>query len=398
MHESGINQDNAQKMNRELVLKLLRKHTVCTRTELARLTGLKPATITNIISEFQRLDIVREIGPVSEGKGRNAIQLALNPSVYSVAGIRLARKYLIVGAFDVRGEELNDEWYSIDPWMTPEDVLEVMKTYLYKAINEWTDGNVKAIGCAVPGPFLRREGKVAMMTGFPAWHHIDIQAALEKEFGVPVFMEHDANAGALAYYWRHGTELRQTLVYMAVGQGVGAGIVRDGALYTGALGVAGEIGHMSIHYKGRYCECGSRGCLEAYCSSLAFIKEVQRKIREGNYSTLDAVCSFLKIAQAVRNGDRLAREEYRKACELLAVGIINVINILNPDIIVLDDEMAAVSQEILRDSLERVTKPAVLPEVWENLEIVMGDGTQESVLQGAALMAIDNILQNPPVK
>ena len=107
---------------------------------------------------------------------------------------------------------------------------------------------------------------------------------------------------------------------------------------------------------------------------------------------------FLKIAQAVRNGDRLAREEYRKACELLAVGIINVINILNPDIIVLDDEMAAVSQEILRDSLERVTKPAVLPEVWENLEIVMGDGTQESVLQGAALMAIDNILQNPPVK
>ena len=103
MHESGINQDNAQKMNRELVLKLLRKHTVCTRTELARLTGLKPATITNIISEFQRLDIVREIGPVSEGKGRNAIQLALNPSVYSVAGIRLARKYLIVGAFDVRG-------------------------------------------------------------------------------------------------------------------------------------------------------------------------------------------------------------------------------------------------------------------------------------------------------
>lgn len=393
MYRSGINQDNAQQMNRELVLRFLRKNKVCSRIELAKLTNLNPATITNIINDFQKIGIVEETGAISEGKGRSAIGLTLSASKYSVIGIRLARKYMIIGAFDIRGEQIRSEEYAFEEWMSPGDVVEAMKKHVHEAINEWTSGEVTAIGCAVPGPFLCREGRVALMTGFLAWQNVNIQEELEKEFNLPVFMENDANAGAIAYYWKYGTELKQSLVYMAVGQGVGAGIIEDGNLLTGKLGIAGEVGHMSIDYNGRYCECGSRGCLETYCSTLAFSGEVKRRKSQGNYSIVKEQDGFKEILNAVRVGDRLAVDEYRHACECLAVGIVNMINMLNPDTIVIDDEMVAVEPELLKDILEKGVKQAVLPIVRQELDIVIGDGTQESMLQGAAFLAIEEIMK-----
>lgn len=394
MYESGINQDNAQQMNRELVLRFLRKNGVCSRIELAKLTNLNPATITNIINDFQRIGIVAETGTINEGKGRSAIGLSLNASKYSVIGIRLARYCMLVGAFDICGQEIWTEEYTFDPSMTPQDVLHLMKESVHKAINEWAGREVTAIGCVVPGPFIRKEGRVALMTGFLGWQNINIQEELEKEFQLPVYMEHDANAGAIAYYWKYGAELKQSLVYLAVGQGVGAGIIDDGNLLTGCLGVAGEIGHMSIDYNGRYCECGSRGCLEAYCSSLAFIREVKKKVHDGNYSIVKADSTFDEIRQAVQCGDRLAVDEYRKACDCLAAGVVNVINILNPETIIIDDEMVSVEPEILKSSLKKITEQSILHLVRQDLEIIIGNGTQESMLQGSAYYAIEEVLRS----
>ena len=393
MYGSGINQDNAQQMNRELVLRFLRKNGVCSRIELSKLTNLNPATITNIINDFQRIGIVAETGAISEGKGRSAIGLALNAARYSVIGIRLTRRCMLVGAFDICGEKIWAEEYTMEAQMSPKEVLRVMNDYVHRAIDEWAGREVVAIGCAVPGPFLRKEGRVALMTGAVNWQSINIKEELEQEFHLPVFMEHDANAGAIAYYWNYGAELSQSLVYLAVGQGVGAGIIDDGKLLVGKLGVAGEIGHMSIDYRGRYCECGSRGCLETYCSSIAFMKELKRKVKEGNYSTVNEGSTFAEIIQAVRDGDRLAVDEYKTACECLAAGVVNVINILNPDTIVIDDEMVAVDPDILRKSLDKITEQSILHLVRQELEIIIGDGTQKSMLQGAAYVAIEEAMR-----
>lgn len=393
MYETGINQDNAQQINRELVLRFLRKNEGCSRIELAKMTNLKPATITNIINDFQDMGIVREMGTISEGKGRSAIRLALNPESYTVVSVRLTRKEIIVGAFDIRGDKLQTERFAIKAGEKPEYIIRDMKQCIHKAIDEWAVGEVAAIGCAVPGPFLREEGMVALMTGASVWKDVNIREELEKEFGLPIFMEHDANAGALAYYWRNGSELQQTLVYMAVGQGVGAGIVQNGELLVGRLGVAGEIGHMSISYNGRYCECGNRGCLETYCSTLAFTKEINRKILDGNYSVLRPNSTFEEIVEAIKLNDRLAVDEYRSACDLLAVGVINIINILNPDVIVMEEDMAAVAPDILKESLEKVVKPSIIKEMWDNLKIVIGEGDKEAVLAGVSILAMDEVLR-----
>lgn len=393
MHSKGINQENIQYLNRELVLRVLRKNEGCSRAELAKITHLKPATITNIINELQELNLVRESGTISEGKGRSAIRLVLNPNAYNVVGIRIARRYLIVGVFDVRGDELKSVRCEIESWMNINDVLNRVMKYAHQAINEWAQGEVVAIGCAIPGPFLKGEGKVVLVTGMPVWKDCDIKEELKKEFNLPVFMEHDANAGALAYYWKSGENLRQTLVYMAVGQGVGAGIVQDGSLMSGQLGIAGEIGHMSINFEGPYCECGSRGCLEMYCSSIALKKEIAHGILQGNYTCLTEECTLDEIAEAVAKGDRFAVECYRRICKRLAIGVVNVINMLNPDKIVIDDDFISVAPDMVREVLNKEIRPAILPQIWDNLEMVIGEGTQAFVLKGVAISAAEGILR-----
>lgn len=393
MQEKGVNQDNVQQMNRTLIIRLLRKKGSCSRAELARLTKLQPATITNIVNEFQQLGLVKESGTIKEGRGRNAIRVTLNASEYSIISIRLSRKYFYIGTFDLNGREQSSVCCPISGRDTQKKVLADIKAGVGKAINQVKKGQVIAIGCAVPGPFLRGGGRVALMTGFPDWKNVSINEELEREFELPVYVEHDANVGALSYYWDLGAETDQLLLYVAAGQGIGAGIVSDGSLLIGALGAAGEIGHMSINFDGPYCECGNKGCLEKYCSSIALTKAVNRKIEEDNYSILGKGCRFEEIKEAVRKGDKLAVSEYRKACDKLAVGIINLVNILNPHIIVIGDEMASVCPDLMQESIDRIVKPRIIPDIWDNMRIMIGNENNDKILQGASILATEEILK-----
>lgn len=391
----GINQDIIQQMNRSLIIRLLRMKGVCSRAELSRLTKLRPATITNIINEFQQWGLVKEEGLINEGIGRKAIGITLNSSEYKVIALRLSRKYFLVGLFDLGGNQLESNKFKISKKDTPEVVFGEIKKQIRLLLANCSEGRVLAIGCAIPGPFLRKEGRVALLSEFPDWENIKIKDELEKEFGLPTYLEHDANVGALAYYWDMGVATNKSLVYFAAGQGIGAGIVSDGSLLVGSLGSAGEVGHMSIDYNGSLCECGNKGCLEKYCSSIALTKAINKKIDEDNYSILQKGCDFGEIAEAVKKGDKLAISEYKKACEMLAVGVVSIINILNPDIVVIGDEMSTVAPDILLESVYGILESRILPVILENMTVVVGKENTDKILAGASIVATEEILKTP---
>lgn len=395
MIENGINQDIIQQMNRRLIIRLLRKKGNCSRAELARWSKLKPATITNIINEFLELGLVKETGIIKTKKGRNAVGLSLSSREYKIIALRLSRKYFILGLFDISGNELSSAKYDILENDTSQDAFEKIKKQIRALINNCKEGQIIAIGCAIPGPFLRTEGKVALMSGFPNWQDIRIKTELEKEFDIPVNLEHDANVGALAYYWKLGAQKNETLLYIDAGQGIGAGILNNGELVVGALGIAGEIGHMTIEYNGVFCECGNRGCLEKYCSSIALTKAINKKIEEDNYSILKSNSTFNEITDAIRKDDKLAVSEYRKACEILGIGIVNILNIFNPNIIVIGDEMPMVSPEIMQESIEKIVKARVLKDIWDSTKIIVIKEDNNIVLGGASIVATEEILKNP---
>lgn len=388
----GINQDVTQEMNRSLLLKSLRREGVCSRAHLASLTGLKQATVTNIMKDFLNWGIVKEVGFLNGSKGRRSIGVSINPDGYRVIGVRLARKHYSVGLFDLTGKQIVKERVDFEPEKQPgaEEILNQIVGRMRLLIQQYGKDSVLAAGLAVPGPFIAKKSRIALITGADIWKDIELKAFFEREMDIPVFLEHNANAGAYAHMW----DLKEAyhddiLVYIAAGQGIGAGIVMNGRIYEGALGTSGEIGHMTIDRNGKPCACGNRGCLERYASSLELVKTVygQRAGMEG--------CNFEDLEQQIRSGDTAYTEHYRRACESLGVGIINIVNVINPDRIIIGDDMARPNPELMEKTVRETVQKGILPDVFDELTLSISAYQGDPILTGAAIVAIDRVFDSP---
>lgn len=387
---SGYNQEKIQDMNRELVLNLLRKEGECSRVHLAKMTQLKQATITHIINDFITWGVVKETGFLTGDKGRRSIGISLNNDGYGVLGIRIARKNYSVGLFDLSGTCIHQKRVNIKMSQSPETTMKLVLHDSKALLADSGDRIILAAGVAIPGPYSIKKGRIELMTGVQGWNNISIKNDLEEALNIPVFVEQNANAGALAQYWHNDEQYRnEMLVYIAIGQGVGAGIINNGDLIRGAAGMAGEIGHTSINFSGPKCVCGNHGCLENYCSSIAFTNEVNRK--KGPGSNL----SFQEAQDLVRKKDPVAAEVFLESCDHLSVGIINIINSFNPTYVVLGDDMAHIMPNLM---LERVTeniKNRLISGIYEDTRICMSLVDSDSMLHGAAVVAIREILARP---
>lgn len=395
IYKKGKNLEDIQEMNRSLIIRLLHKLQLCSRAELAKETGLKQATITNIINDLIKLGLVKETGIIAGEKGRRSIGLKLDIDNLKIIGVRLTRNYILAGIFNLYGDDFGIKYVDLDMRDGSKSALDKIKKAIDSLI-KGTNSKDKVIGAgiATPGPFFRDEGRIGLMTEFPGWEHIFLQKELETYLGVPVFIEHDANAGALAEWWfGNNKKDKGILIYIAAGQGVGAGIIIDGVLFRGSLGIAGEIGHMSIDYNGKECECGNRGCLEQYCSTIAVRKEIKKELINYPESKLNKNCTLESIFEAIKNGDESAQKIFKKAAWFLGFGIANLLNIYNPDTIIIGDELAQTGSQLL-DIVKSVVKENTLPSIFNNLEIKLSEFKEDSVLMGTIALTVDKILQS----
>lgn len=386
----GVNQDIIKEMNRSLILRLLLREKTCSRVHLARLSNLKQATLTNIISDLIEWGLVKEVAFLSGKKGRRSIGIAINTDDYRVLCVRLARRHFLVGVADLTGEIRRSVKVDTVPEDSPEDVVEQIKKTLHVTIAMEGKVSVLAMGVAIPGPFIRQKGQIALMTENTKWNNVSIKEKLEMAFQVPVFCEHDANAGVIAQQRFVGDTCgEEGFIYVIAGQGVGAGVIANGDILKGTLGIAGEIGHTTICYDGPQCACGNRGCLERYCSSIAFTNAVNEE-RVG-LSPLN----FKEISIMTREGDPVCVEKYRQAAYYLALGIVNLVNSFNPSLIIVGDEMAHVLPDEMLTVLREVVQTRVLPEIYANMQIRISDISSNSALNGAGIVAINEIFANP---
>ena len=386
----GLNQENIQNMNRTLILNLLRKEGVCSRVHLSHLSQLKQATVTNIVNDFLQWGIVKEVGFLVGSKGRRSIGISINNEDFAVLSIRLARTNYSVGVFNLSGGMIKSERIEYNPGQYSGETFQSIINNAKKIIANSQDRKILAIGMAIPGPYSERRGRIELMTGVIGWDQIPIKESLQEVFKIPVFIEQDANAGALAQFWHSERDFEKgILIYIAVGQGIGAGIINNGRLVKGSIGVAGEIGHTSINFNGPTCACGNRGCLENYCSSTAFLKRLNEEL------DLDHTVSFKQASELVKNGDKKAVTIYTDICTKLAFGVVNVINSFNPSVIILGDEMAHVLPELMLECVKKVVKTMVIPEIYKNTEITMSVVKNDSMSHGAAIVAINDIFFTP---
>ena len=388
-YESGINRDAQKEANLSLVIRALHAGRAETRIGLTHITGLKQATITKIVKQLEDWGLVSETTGQEAPLGRKPMGLTLNPDRFFLGAARVNREYLTCAVYDIAGNARVHRQIENRPALGAEASLAALRE-LVKDTLARAPGEVLGLGVALPGPFNARTKRITLMSGFPGWSKVDIEEGLSGAVHVPVFLEHDANCGALAELWYGEHRRDENLLYVVCDRGVGAGVIAGGQVYHGASGYAGEIGHASINFAGPLCECGNRGCLELYASSEA-LKEAYALTRLAQGGEAPDAGEVLRL---VRSGDPAARDAYRRVVSHLAFGVVGLINALNPDCVVFADRMVEGGDAFL-ETADEVLRRHLMPEVYRQLKVSVNRLPGDPMLLGASVVALDSLLMRP---
>ncbi len=392
----GNNAKTSREKNIALIVKLINRSGVISRAELAALTGLTQASITYITKDLIDRGLLCETGTV-EGKTHHpSIGLAIDRSRYAILSVQINRSYVTAGLYALDGTQLCKRTGTFPEPPPPRVLLDRMFLELDGILGDLplpADAAVLGIGVALPGPFLPAEGRIELMSGAPGWAEVDLHAELKERYGLPVVLEHDANCGALAELWHGNPEDRSNILYVMAADGIGAGIICDGRLYRGHIGTAGEIGHMCVNFTGPRCECGNRGCLEMYCSLRRLKADYDALLFEEGTGAAAATAEDVLTSAAA--GDRLALRALERSAGYLGIGLANLTNILNPELIILADKFA-LAGEAFAAMTEEAMKRYLLPPVAESVSVrTATQSTEDSILCGASVSLLEQLLREP---
>ena len=247
--------------------------------------------------------------------------------------------------------------------------------------------SITSIGIGVPGSFDKATCTLKFGTNL-GMRNVCVADAFRPEFGCTVQLDNDANCAALGEATAGAAKNARNMLMVTLGTGVGGGIIIDGKLYTGCNGIAGELGHIVIRRDGEPCNCGRKGCLEAYASAASFVKFAERALAAGRESMLQENAGHLNakmICDAVDAGDALARELFDEYCVNLSIGLADFINIFQPESIVLGGGLAGYGEKLL-EPLRRLTLPQAFRSDARNTEIVCASLGNDAGLIGAAML------------
>ena len=247
--------------------------------------------------------------------------------------------------------------------------IELGRQVVAEAGIEWS--GLAGIGIACGGPLDPAAGVILSPPSLPGWDRIPLVDTVSERLGLPTAVENDATAGALAEWWFGAGESRgvDDLIYLTISTGIGGGLVLGGRLYTGVAGNAGELGHLTVHYDGRQCGCGRRGCLEAYASGTNIAARAREAIESGVSSSLRDVPTVTakEVAAHALAGDPLAVRIWDETMAMLGSGLANVLDIFNPALVVLGGGVTRVGDQLLipvRDAALRDAMMATIGTAW----------------------------------
>lgn len=323
----GINQTHLKTRNRGLVLQLIAAGTDVARPDISRRTGLTKMTITNIVSELIEQGYVEEQNVAATAAvGRNPITLDIAPHAPKTVGLYISRETVTVILADLKLRVL----FSRSRFLqneTADSLLDKLSELTEMAVARTADP-LLGIGIASIGPLDKRTRTLLNPTNFFGIRDLPLAERLEARFGLPVYLQNDMDAAAMAErLFGHGQQL-DNFLYIGLSNGIGSGLISDGRPYRGGSGYSGEIGHISIDHAGPPCGCGSRGCLELYASMPTVLSRLQ-----------EAVGEPLTYAD-------LAQLEHHPACvpiftditEKLATALVGTVNLLDPQFLFIGHE------------------------------------------------------------
>ena len=311
-------------------------------------------------------------------------------------GIDLGGTKILAGIVDEEGRILSREYRETGASEGPEAVFHRLFGITRKLLTsrEIDPSSVRAIGVAAPGPIDARSGVVTAPPNLPGWHNVPLARLIHDELDVPAYLENDANAAALGEHRFGSGRGCRHMVYVTVSTGIGGGFIFDGKLYTGATGGAAEVGHMTIVPEGPLCSCGNRGCLEVLASGSAIAREARRYVQRGLPTLvaeladvdLDRITAKL-VAEAAERGDEVANAILDQAMRYLGIGLANLTNLLNPELMVIGGGLSKMGHRLFTP-VRRAIDLRAFPNAAEALELRRAKLGDDVGLLGAAAVAM----------
>lgn len=226
--------------------------------------------------------------------------------------------------------------------------------------------NIACVGIGVPGLLNINEGISMFSPNFSDWENVPIVRWFDERLNVPIFIDNDVRVNLYGEWYFGAGKGSKNVVLLTLGTGLGSGIVMDGHVLYGVTGSAGEIGHMNMYRDGRPCKCGSSGCLGRYVSALGMLATLRRKIESGHNSIISewangnlSEITARMVSQAYDLGDKVAIETLHETGEILGFGLVNVINLYNPEIIIIGGGMSAAGERLLKMTRKTINSHAL---------------------------------------
>lgn len=367
------------------LLQLLRDETPRTRAELAKLTGLARSTVGARVDALLATGLLAPSGEAASTGGRPPVRFAFNPEARVVIGADLGATHGRVALTDLSGRPLHEVGEELDITDGPEVVLDWLVATTQRLLDDTgrDASDLVGIGIGLPGPVEHSTGRPMRPPIMPGWDGYDVPSRVRRSFDVPVLVDNDVNIMALGEHATAHPDVEH-LLFVKVATGIGAGIISGGRLHRGAVGAAGDLGHVAApHAPEVLCSCGNVGCLEAVASGPAISKSLKQIdiIAENNAD----------IVALVRGGSVPAAHAVRQAGRTIGEVLATCVSLLNPEVIVIGGSLVQAGESLIA-GVREVVYGRSLPLATGGLQIVVASTGVQAAVIGAATMVIQHVL------
>jgi len=319
-------------------------------------------------------------------------------------GVDLGGSKILTAVVGTRGQMLSSDRSKTPAAEGHEAVTRSILESAHRALEQAgvSVSELLAVGVGAPGLVNLCTGTVATSPHLPGWRDVPLRDMIQDGLGKATFLINDANAAALGELRFGAARGVHDFIYITVSTGIGGGIVIDGEIYSGVTGIAGEVGHMTIDDDGPACNCGNRGCWETLASGTALAREAKRRIEEGDSTSMlgyvdgdvDRVTAKT-VQSAAEQGDALAGELITRTGYYLGVGLANLVNIFNPELIVIGGGLSNIGDMLLEPAF-RIARERAYREAFEAVRLVRAELGRNSGVLGAAAFALQEMRREDP--
>ncbi len=367
------------------LLQLLRDETPRTRAELAKLTGLARSTVGARVDALLATGLLAPSGEAASTGGRPPARFAFNPEARVVIGADIGATHGRVALTDLSGRPIREIGEELDITDGPEVVLDWLVATTRRLLDDTgrDASDLVGIGIGLPGPVEHSTGRPMRPPIMPGWDGYDVPSRVRRSFDVPVLVDNDVNIMALGEHATAHPDVEH-LLFVKVATGIGAGIISGGRLHRGAVGAAGDLGHVAApHAPEVLCSCGNLGCLEAVASGPAISKSL-KEIGIAAENNAD-------IVALVRGGNVPTAHAVRQAGRTIGEVLATCVSLLNPEVIVIGGSLVQAGESLIA-GVREVVYGRSLPLATGGLQIVVASTGVQAAVIGAATMVIQHVL------